>query len=61
MWRVTGLATPGDLDEDGDVDFNDLLILLAAWGECPKGCPEDLDDDLDVDFNDLLILLANWG
>jgi len=54
----------GDLNNDGIVDFADLLILLAAWGPCPNP-PEPCDADLDasgtVDFNDLLILLSNWG
>ena len=52
----------GDVDGDGDVDFQDLLLLLGAWGECgvEDPCPEDLDEDGDVDFNDLLLLIANW-
>lgn len=28
-------CTLGDSDEDGDVDFNDLVTLLANWGACP--------------------------
>jgi hypothetical protein len=51
---------PEDIDGDGEVDFNDLLILLASWGPCP-GCPADIDMDGEVDFNDLLLLLAAWG
>jgi hypothetical protein len=42
------------------VDTEDLLALLAAWGECP-GCPEDIDGNGVVDTADLLILLGNWG
>lgn len=54
-------AVAGDVDGDGDVDFNDLVSLLAAWGPCPKGaCPADFDDDGQVAFSDLLALLANW-
>ena len=44
---------------DGDVDFDDLLDVLAAWGKC-QGCPADLDGSGVVDFGDVLILLANW-
>jgi len=54
----------GDLDGSGDVGFNDLLSVLAAFGACPGGgepCPADLDGDGDADFGDLLILLAAWG
>ncbi len=48
----------GDLDGDGDVDFQDLVILLSAYGQSAVG---DLDGDGDTDFDDLLILLANYG
>jgi hypothetical protein len=54
------LGAPGDLDGDGRVGINDLLILLASWGPCPA-CPADLDGDGLVGINDLLILLAAWG
>ena len=52
----------GDIDDDGDVDFADLLELLSAWGLCPKvgACPADLDQSGVVDFADLLLLLSNW-
>lgn len=54
------LPCVGDIDDSGDVGFDDLLALLAAWGPC-KSCPADLDDDGDVDFDDLLALLTAWG
>ncbi len=53
-----------DLNFDGMVGIEDLLILLAAWGPCGPPCPPcvgDLDGDCEVGITDLLILLANWG
>lgn len=49
--------TPADFDMDCDVDFDDLVTLLAAWGT-PGG---DVDGDDDTDFSDLVALLAAWG
>jgi 6-phosphogluconolactonase (cycloisomerase 2 family) len=43
---------------DGEVDVEDLLALLAAWGTA-GAC--DLNGDGDVDVDDLLELLAAWG
>jgi T5SS/PEP-CTERM-associated repeat protein len=51
---------PGDLDGDGATGFDDLLVVLGAWGGCLE-CPEDLDGDGIVGFGDLLIVLASWG
>lgn len=54
-----GLPCPADLDGSGDVDFEDILRILDAWGD--KGGPEDIDDSGTVDFADLLIVLDAWG
>jgi hypothetical protein len=57
----------GDVDLDGDVDFADLLAILADWGPCtnppppPSDCPADVNGSGAVDFADLLVLLSNWG
>lgn len=59
IWRSIA-GRPGDVNGDGFVDFEDLLLLLAAWGPC-EDCPEDVDGNGQVDFADLLIVLANWG
>jgi len=47
----------GDLDGDGLVGVDDLLILLSQWGDCPD-CSGDLDGDGTVSVDDLLILIA---
>jgi subtilisin family serine protease len=48
---------PADFDDDGDVDTEDLLFLLAHWGTSEG----DVDGDADTDTADLLALLAAWG
>jgi probable HAF family extracellular repeat protein len=51
----------GDVDQDGDVDFQDLLIVLSEWGPCSPPCPADVDGDGTVGFQDLLVILSNWS
>lgn len=52
----------GDVDGNGSVDFEDLLLVLADYGPCTPGtpCPADVDGDGAVAFNDVLLVLANW-
>jgi len=54
----------GDIDGDGMVGFDDLLLVLSAWGNCPAppaACATDLDGNGAVGFADLVIVLANWS
>ncbi|MHC4273324.1 MAG: FG-GAP-like repeat-containing protein [Planctomycetota bacterium] len=65
-FTILGAAEiPGDLDGDGVVGVLDFLLLLAAWGQCPRPCPPlcaaDLDGDCYVSVTDFLMLLANWS
>ena len=58
------LLTPGDATGDDIVNFDDILVVLAAWGDCPQPpapCPADLDGNRTVDFADLLLVLASWS
>jgi uncharacterized membrane protein len=59
---VATLPAPcdSDLDGDGATGFDDLLLVLSAWGPC-AGCPEDIDGDGEVGFSDLLVTLSSWG
>ena len=64
-FTILGAAEiPGDIDGDGVVGVLDFLLLLAAWGQCPRPCPPlcaaDLDGDCYVSVTDFLMLLANW-
>lgn len=63
-------GTPGDLDCDADIDFDDFSLLSGAlagplvW-EPPPGCDRsqftraDLDDDIDVDLADFATFQRN--
>ena len=55
----------GDVDHDGDVDFDDLNLLLAAYGTCLGDAGYNAEADFDssgcVDFDDLNLLLAHYG
>lgn len=50
----------GDLDTDGDVDFDDLVIFINDWPCYPCDTIADLDDDRRVDLADYSKLAANW-
>jgi YVTN family beta-propeller protein len=55
---IVQLPLLGDIDADGDVDIDDLLLLLGVWG---TGDPDaDLDGDGEVGVTDLLVLLGAW-
>ena len=56
---VVGEVIPADLNCDGSVNFNDLLILLGSWGPC-DGCAADINDSGVVDFADIITLLGSW-
>lgn len=54
----------GDSTDDHVVGFEDVLAVLAAWGDIcapPTGCLEDLDTSGAVGFGDLLAVLVDWG
>ncbi len=54
---------PADLDEDGNVNLDDLSILLVHFGQANGGTAAqgDLDGDGDVDLLDLSALLIAFG
>lgn len=55
----------GDVDENGVVDINDLLIVVDHWGETPDpkdpSILYDVDESGIVDNADLLLIISNWG
>lgn len=60
---IANSACPGDANHDATTDTEDLLLVLAAYGDCQPacGCQGDLNASCAVDVNDLLLVLAGWG
>ncbi|MBN2269464.1 MAG: hypothetical protein JXN61_02560 [Sedimentisphaerales bacterium] len=57
---VVGNVADLNLDDEGLVDFHDLMLLAQMW---PYDWPllrEDLDRNGRVDFADYAVLVANW-
>jgi probable HAF family extracellular repeat protein len=53
---------PGDANEDGKVDINDLTIVLTNYGQTGASWNTgDFIGDGTVDINDLTIVLTNYG
>jgi hypothetical protein len=61
--QVIDDACTGDLDGNNEVDVQDILLLIAAWGDCPAGgaCAADLNGDGTVAVQDVLIMIGAWG
>lgn len=51
---------PPDLTVDGDVNIDDLLVIINHWSH-GAGSPGDANGDGTVDINDLLMVIVNWG
>ena len=54
------IDSPGNVDGRGGVGIDDLVLVLADWGDC-SGCTGDLNGNGVVNLDDLLIVLSNWG
>jgi hypothetical protein len=50
----------GDLNNSGNIDVSDVLLLLTDYG-CSGQCLADLNTDTNVNTGDLLILLSVFG
>jgi parallel beta-helix repeat protein len=48
-----------DINGDGYVNVNDLLIVIGYWGTIDS--PADVNEDGIVDVSDLLMVIGNWG
>jgi hypothetical protein len=58
-------AQKGDLDYDGDCDFQDLPLFSDAYGttlgDAKYRADADMDSDNDVDFQDLPVFSNEYG
>jgi hypothetical protein len=65
MFRITYDGPgPGDVDGNGEVNVDDLIAVILAWGDCwggPPVCPGDIDGSGQVDVDDLLVVILYWG
>ena len=53
---------PGDIDNNGAVDFADFPVLSNMFGQSvDAGTGADIDGDGEVAFGDFLILSDNFG
>jgi hypothetical protein len=56
----------GDVNGDGMVDIDDLLLVIGAWGPCPV-LPDLCNANISgvsgnvVDIDDLLAVIGTWG
>ena len=50
---------PGDFNDSGSVDVNDVLALISVFGTTDSN--HDLDGDNEITVADLLMLLSYYG
>ena len=53
----------GDVNADGGVNVDDLLMVIAFWGDPPPPFLPGVDADGNgiVNVDDLLLVVNNWG
>jgi hypothetical protein len=62
-----GSPCPGDTNNSGAVDVDDLIAVILAWGPCANcaACPADVapqpTPDCVVNVDDLVEVILNWG
>ena len=60
LYLYDSIVMVGDFNADRDVNIQDLLLLISAWGSCEDDCLPDLDRNGKVDINDLLAFINVW-
>ena len=54
------VANPADFNEDGIVDYFDIVVLVDQWLVAGSGLKSDLYQDGFVDFADFNVFAAQW-
>ncbi|MEE2907563.1 MAG: choice-of-anchor D domain-containing protein [Planctomycetota bacterium] len=52
------VSDPADVNQDGVVNVNDILLVIAEWGATDS--PADVNDDGIVNVNDVLLVISAW-
>ena len=50
----------GDADNNGEVNVDDILMVIASWGPCAN-CDGDVDGDGEIGVDDVLLIISSWG
>jgi len=61
LWQVS-IEPIVDFNDDGNIDINDLIILVGAWGQNEPLCdigPTPLGDGI-ADMKDLEVFMGYW-
>ena len=59
-FAITAVSAAGDADRDGQIDDDDLSLLLSNWNQPAGWTAGNFSDDGTVDDDDLSLLLSNW-
>lgn len=57
---TVGVASPGDADGDGNVDFDDISTIVANWLDDTCLIEGDANRDGIVNFDDINVVITNW-
>ena len=57
QWEYVQSLCAADADQDGHVNVQDLLLIIAGWGTADG----DLNDDGTTNVEDLLLVIGGWG
>ena len=53
--------TPWDVNDDGEVNIQDLVLVAGQFGESGEGLKGDINGDGTVDIRDLVIVASHFG